>query len=100
MVRPPGSGTMKESPHAARERSTAMDRQNASFIERGHVCVYGWGLVWPESEVNDMDVRRMDALSDWDDWAEDEPEWWLRHPLHRPRIGRHSQVGGRTVGAG
>lgn len=27
----------------------------------------------------------MDALSDWDDWAEDEPEWWLRHPLHRPR---------------
>jgi len=25
----------------------------------------------------------MDALSDWDDWAED-PEWWLRHPLHRP----------------
>jgi hypothetical protein len=32
-----------------------------------------------------MDVRRMDALSDWDDWADDEPEWWLRHPLHRPR---------------
>ena len=27
----------------------------------------------------------MDALSDWDDWSEDEPEWWLRHPLHRPR---------------
>jgi hypothetical protein len=27
----------------------------------------------------------MDALSDWDDWAEDEPEWWLRHPLHHPR---------------
>jgi hypothetical protein len=32
-----------------------------------------------------MDLQRMDALSDWDDWAEDEPEWWLRHPLHRPR---------------
>jgi hypothetical protein len=35
-----------------------------------------------------MDVRKMDALSDWDDWAEDGPEWWLRHPLHRPRPGR------------
>ena len=35
-----------------------------------------------------MDVSRMDALSDWDDWAEDEPEWWLRHPLHHPRTSR------------
>jgi hypothetical protein len=26
----------------------------------------------------------MDSLSDWDDWSEDEPEWWLRHPLQRP----------------
>jgi hypothetical protein len=31
-----------------------------------------------------MDVRGMDGLSDWDDWSDD-PEWWLRHPLHRPR---------------
>jgi hypothetical protein len=41
------------------------------------------GDSWTESTVKVMDVRRMDALSDWDDW-EDEPEWWLRHPLHRP----------------
>jgi hypothetical protein len=32
-----------------------------------------------------MEIRTMDALSDWDDWSEDAPEWWLQHPLHRPR---------------
>jgi hypothetical protein len=45
-----------------------------------------------------MDVRRMDALSDWDDW-EDEPEWWLRHPLHRPQARRSTQSGGPKAGA-
>jgi len=35
-----------------------------------------------------MDVSGMDALSDWDDWSDDGPEWWLRHPLHRPRSSR------------
>jgi hypothetical protein len=25
--------------------------------------------------------------NEWDDWAEDEPEWWLKHPLHHPRRG-------------
>jgi hypothetical protein len=44
-----------------------------------------------------MDVRRMDALSDWDDWAEDVPEWWLRHPLHRPRK-RQNCAGGTVPG--
>ena len=34
-----------------------------------------------------MDMRGMDGLSDWDDWSDD-PEWWLRHPLHRPRRSR------------
>jgi hypothetical protein len=34
-----------------------------------------------------MTVRRMDALSDWDDWSDGDPEWWLRHPLHHPRRG-------------
>ena len=32
-----------------------------------------------------MDLRGMDSLSDWDDWTDGGPEWWLRHPLHRPR---------------
>jgi len=27
----------------------------------------------------------MGALGDWDDWSDDEPDWWLKHPLHRPR---------------
>jgi hypothetical protein len=40
----------------------------------------------------------MDALSDWDDW-EDEPEWWLRHPLHRPQARRSTQSGGPKAGA-
>jgi hypothetical protein len=31
-----------------------------------------------------MDLRKMDAFSDWDDWS-DGPEWWLRHPLHHPK---------------
>lgn len=22
------------------------------------------------------------TLSDWDDWAEDRPTWWLDHPLY------------------
>jgi hypothetical protein len=47
------------------------------------------GLAAVDGKCGDsMDVRAMDALSDWDDWAEDGPEWWLRHPLHRPRPGR------------
>jgi len=35
----------------------------------------------------------MDVLSDWDDWAEDGPEWWLRHPLHRPRTRARRDAG-------
>jgi hypothetical protein len=43
-----------------------------------------------------MDIRKMDALSDWDDWSDDGPEWWLRHPLHRPRA-RHEAPVRRAV---
>jgi hypothetical protein len=32
-----------------------------------------------------MDLRKLDAFSDWDDWSDDGPEWWLRHPLHHPK---------------
>jgi hypothetical protein len=32
-----------------------------------------------------MNIRTMDVLSDWDDWSGNDPEWWLEHPLHRPR---------------
>jgi hypothetical protein len=24
--------------------------------------------------------------NEWDNWLDDEPEWWLNHPLHRPRF--------------
>lgn len=37
-----------------------------------------------------MDLRKMHALSDWDDWSDDGPEWWLRHPLHRPKSSRRA----------
>jgi hypothetical protein len=44
-----------------------------------------------------MDVRKMDALSDWDDWSDDGPEWWLRHPLHRPKRKRGVALRSRAV---
>jgi len=32
-----------------------------------------------------MSTRKVYSFSDWDDWSDDGPEWWLLHPLHRPR---------------
>jgi hypothetical protein len=34
--------------------------------------------------MNKSKFGSMDSLSEWDDWSEDGPEWWLRHPLQRP----------------
>ena len=78
---------MKLSPRAAKVIPTAMGTIRL-LPDCEVVCPWSVGVAAVDGKCGDsMDFRKINAFSDWDDWAEDGPEWWLRHPLHRPRPG-------------
>ena len=79
---------MKLVPPRGQEISNGHGHDPALTVLCEVVCLCSCGRAAVDGKCGDsMDFRKINAFSDWDDWAEDGPEWWLRHPLHRPRPG-------------